>query len=49
MNVAAFERARVDEAGPEIVVRQPEAGRYTSLVVGDGVVPGNLTRQLLTR
>ena len=25
MNVAAFERARVDEAGPEIVVRQPDA------------------------
>lgn len=48
MNVAAFERARVDEAGPEIVVRQPEAGRYTSLEVGDGVVPGNLTRRLFS-
>jgi chromosome segregation ATPase len=48
MNVTAFERARVDEAGPEIVVRQPEAGRYTSLEVGDGVVPGNLTRRLFS-
>ena len=48
MNVATFERARVDEAGPEIVVRQPEAGRYTSLEVGDGVVPGNLTRRLFS-
>lgn len=48
MNVAAFERARVDEAGPEIVVRQPEAGRYTSLEVGDGIVPGNLTRRLFS-
>ena len=48
MNVAAFERARVDEAGPEIIVRQPEAGRYTSLEVGDGVVPGNLTRRLFS-
>ena len=48
MNVSAFERARVDEAGPEIVVRQPEAGRYTSLEVGDGVVPGNLTRRLFS-
>jgi flagellar motility protein MotE (MotC chaperone) len=48
MNVAVFERARVDEAGPEIVVRQPEAGRYTSLEVGDGVVPGNLTRRLFS-
>ena len=48
MNVAAFERARVDEAGSEIVVRQPEAGRYTSLEVGDGVVPGNLTRRLFS-
>lgn len=48
MNVAAFERARVDEAGPEIVVRQPESGRYTSLEVGDGVVPGNLTRRLFS-
>ena len=48
MNVAAFERARVDEAGPEIVVRQPEAGRYTSLEIGDGVVPGNLTRRLFS-
>lgn len=48
MNVAAFERARVDEAGPEIVVRKPEAGRYTSLEVGDGVVPGNLTRRLFS-
>lgn len=48
MNVAAFERAHVDEAGPEIVVRQPEAGRYTSLEVGDGVVPGNLTRRLFS-
>ena len=48
MNVAAFERARVDEAGPEIVVRQPEAGRYTSLEVGDGVAPGNLTRRLFS-
>ena len=48
MNVAAFERARVDEAGPEIVVRQPEAGRYTSLEGGDGVVPGNLTRRLFS-
>lgn len=48
MNVAAFERARVDEAGPEIVVRQPETGRYTSLEVGDGVVPGNLTRRLFS-
>lgn len=48
MNVAAFEHARVDEAGPEIVVRQPEAGRYTSLEVGDGVVPGNLTRRLFS-
>ena len=48
INVAAFERARVDEAGPEIVVRQPEAGRYTSLEVGDGVVPGNLTRRLFS-
>lgn len=48
MNVAAFERARIDEAGPEIVVRQPEAGRYTSLEVGDGVVPGNLTRRLFS-
>lgn len=48
MNVAAFERARVDEAGPEIVVRQPEAGRYTSLEVGDGVVPENLTRRLFS-
>lgn len=36
----------VDEKGPEILVRQPEAGRYTYLETGDGVVPADITSRL---
>ena len=36
----------VDEKGPELIVRQPEAGRYTYLETGDGVVPADITSKL---
>lgn len=38
--------ANVDEQGSEIVVRQPESGRYTYLETGDGVVPADITSRL---
>lgn len=36
----------VDEAGPEMLVRQPTSGRYTYLETGDGVVPADITSRL---
>jgi organic radical activating enzyme len=36
----------VDEKGQELIVRQPEAGRYTYLETGDGVVPADITSKL---
>lgn len=36
----------VDEAGPEMLVRQPAFGRYTYLETGDGVVPADITSRL---
>ena len=36
----------VDEQGPELMVRQPQAGRYTYLETGDGVVPADITSRL---
>lgn len=36
----------VDERGPEIMVRRPNAGRYTYLEAGDGVVPSDITSRL---
>ncbi len=36
----------VDEAGPEMLVRQPASGRYTYLETGDGVVPTDITSRL---
>ena len=38
--------ANVDEQGSELVVRQPESGRYTYLETGDGVVPADITSRL---
>mgnify|MGYP004596987187 CR=1 FL=1 len=36
----------VDEKGQELIVRQPETGRYTYLETGDGVVPADITSKL---
>lgn len=36
----------VDEQGSELMVRQPQAGRYTYLETGDGVVPADITSRL---
>lgn len=36
----------VDEQGSELLVRQPQAGRYTYLETGDGVVPADITSRL---
>lgn len=36
----------VDEQGSEILVRQPQSGRYTYLETGDGVVPADITSRL---
>lgn len=36
----------IDEKGQELIVRQPEAGRYTYLETGDGVVPADITSKL---
>ena len=36
----------VDEAGPEMLVRQPASGRYTYLETGDGVIPADITSRL---
>lgn len=36
----------VDEQGSELMVRQPQAGRYTYLEAGDGVVPADITSRL---
>ena len=36
----------VDEQGQELMVRQPDAGRYTYLETGDGVVPADITSRL---
>lgn len=36
----------VDELGPELIVRQPQSGRYTYLETGDGVVPADITSKL---
>ena len=41
-------RAMVDEGGPEILVRSNSPGRFTTLEVGDGVVPHNLTNTLFS-
>lgn len=38
--------ANVDEQGPEMLVRQPQSGRYTYLETGDGVVPTDITSRL---
>ena len=38
--------ANVDEQGPEMLVRQPDSGRYTYLETGDGVVPADITSRL---
>lgn len=38
--------ANVDELGPELMVRNPAAGRYTYLETGDGVVPADITSRL---
>ena len=38
--------ANVDEQGPEMLVRQPQSGRYTYLDTGDGVVPADITSRL---
>lgn len=38
--------ANVDEQGPEMLVRQPQSGRYTYLETGDGVVPADITSRL---
>lgn len=37
---------RVDEAGPELIVRSPKAGRLAYLQAGDGVIPTDITRRL---
>ena len=39
--------AVVDDKGPEIVVR-PSTGRFTTLEIGDGVVPNHLTNTLFS-
>lgn len=36
----------VDEQGSELLVRQPQSGRYTYLETGDGVVPADITSRL---
>lgn len=36
----------VDEQGSELIVRQPQSGRYTYLETGDGVVPADITSRL---
>ena len=42
----SFHFANVDEQGPEMLVRQPQSGRYTYLETGDGVVPADITSRL---
>ena len=37
---------RVDEAGPELIVRSPKAGRLAYLQAGDGVIPADITNRL---
>lgn len=37
----------VDEKGEEIIVRQPQKGRVTTLEKGDGVIPANQTETLM--
>lgn len=37
---------RVDEAGPELIVRSPKAGRLAYLQAGDGVIPSDITSRL---
>ena len=39
-------RYNIDERGSELLVRQPQAGRYTYLETGDGVVPADITSKL---
>lgn len=36
----------VDELGSELVVKNPQKGRYTYLENGDGVIPADLTRNI---
>ena len=38
---------RVNEAGPELIVRSPKAGRLAYLQAGDGVIPADITNRLL--
>ena len=37
---------RVNEAGPELIVRSPKAGRLAYLQAGDGVIPADITNRL---
>lgn len=37
---------RVDEAGTELIVRSPQAGRLAYLQAGDGVIPADITSRL---
>lgn len=39
--------ANVDEHGSELVLRNPPSGRMTYMEKGDGVVPANLTKNLM--
>lgn len=37
----------VDERGEEIIIRQPESGRYEYLQKGDSVIPADITKHLM--
>lgn len=37
---------RVNEVGPELIVRSPKAGRLAYLQAGDGVIPSDITSRL---
>ena len=39
--------ANVDEHGSELILRNPPSGRMTYMEKGDGVVPANLTKNLM--
>lgn len=45
-NIQKSGKYNVDEQGSELLVRQPQAGRYTYLETGDGVVPADITSRL---
>lgn len=45
-NIQKSGKYNVDEQGSELLVRHPQAGRYTYLETGDGVVPADITSRL---